>query len=194
MTGYESHYAILAAAVAATGGPILELGCGESSTPMLHYMAIAQAREILSVDTDPKWLDKYAGYKCDRHRFEIVTPKPDENLSLQLRMEKAWREWRGLEHISGSHRGWGTWGVAFVDCAPGEVRHELMIRLAERATIVVAHDSETDYEAGGNYQYAKAVPHFRFVSEWRRWRPYTLVCSNYVATFIEECDRAWRPK
>ncbi len=181
----NSHYAVLAACVAGTTGPILELGVGEGSTPMLHYMAIAQARELVSVDSDPKWLECYAQYKCDHHRFEVVPPQPDTTLCPQYQREKAWREWKGIEERE-------RWAVAFVDCAPGESRWELMVRLALRATIVVAHDSETDYNSGGNYQYRKAFSNFKFISEYRRWRPYTLVCSNFVATLIEECDKTWR--
>ena len=182
-----SHYPILAACVAGTQGTILELGCGEGSTPMLHYMATVQAREVLSVDTDAKWIERFAGYKCDRHRFEIVPPQPDVTLCLQYQREKAWREWKGIEACE-------RWGLAFVDCAPGEARWELMIRLAHRATIVIAHDSEMDYKAGGNYQYEKAIPHFKYVSEWRRWRPYTIILSNFVETLIEKCDTIWRPE
>ena len=181
----NSHYPILAACTAGTEGPILELGCGEGSTPMLHYIAIMQNREILSVDSDPTWLEKYSAYRCPRHQFQLVPPSTDATLCLQYQREKAWREWRGAESRE-------RWGLAFIDCAPGEIRWELMIRLANRATVLVAHDSETDYKAGGNYQYAKALPSFKYVAEWRRWRPYTLIGSNYAQTFIEECDKIWR--
>lgn len=177
---YHSHYPILAAAVARTTGPILELGAGEGSTPLLHYTG----REVLTVDTDASWLETFAGYRSRMHAFEIVGPVGDDALPMVTRMIAGWNAWRIPNR---------PWSVAFIDCAPGEARHELAIRLAEKATYVVCHDSETDYQSGGNYMYDRCTEHFLHVTEWRRWRPYTLVLSNYEKFEIEPCDQSWSP-
>jgi len=182
---YNSHYAILAAALARTVGPVLELGCGEGSTPLIHYVCDGR-RPILSVDTDEKWISQYASYVNNTHGFEIVRPAGDDALPKVTREIQGWREWNGIERHA-------HWGVAFLDCAPGEARHELAIRLANHADFVVCHDSETDYAAGGNYMYSKAKEHFRYWSEFRRWRPYTLILSNFEKFAIEDCDLVWSP-
>jgi len=170
MGDYGSHFPILATAVARTVGPVLELGCGDWSTPMLHYMC--KNRYLLSADGDLEWLRKFAGgYSCPRrHEFRHV---PN------------WEQWTALEDLH--------WSVALVDCAPGEERWKLIKRLAHRCMYIVAHDSETDYKSGGNYQYDKIIPLFEYVSEFCRFRPYTLVLSNEREFGIEECDKTWKP-
>lgn len=170
---YFTHYPILAAAVARTQGPILELGCGDGSTPMLHYMAGATGRYLLSADYDPIWLRKYTeGYGCPRrHEFSLVTD---------------WMTWPRLTET--------RWGVVFVDLAPGEDRHRVISRLKGYTDLIIAHDSERDHGTGANYKYEQVTPLFRYVSEWRRFRPYTLILSDNISFDIEECDKRWTPK
>ena len=167
--GYESHYPILGAAIARSKGAILELGCGDGSTPLIHYAAAN--RYILSVDSDLAWVRKFAdGYMCPRkHEFQHI---------------ESWKK-LSIPPID--------FGVAFIDCAPGEERYELAIRVAFRAQWVICHDSETDYGAGGNYMYDRAKPHFKYVTEFRRYRPYTLILSNTAPFAIEKIDQEWKP-
>lgn len=169
---YGSHYPILAAAVAKTTGPVLELGAGHWSTPMLHYMC-REWRQLITAETDFGWLKQFVeGYsRHPIHEFHHVTD---------------WTQWDVLEKRA-------PYGVAFVDCAPGEIRHELIRRLQGRAHFIVAHDSERDYNTGANYMYERVTPLFKYVSEWRRYRPYTLILSNVEPFVIEECDKVWRP-
>lgn len=169
---YGSHFPILAAAVARTKGPVLELGSGDWSTPMLHYMCKAQGRYLLTADNNLEWLRKFSAY---------ATPGTHE-----LQHVADWAQWDMIEAV-------GQWGVAFVDCAPGEARHQLIRRLAGRAHFIVAHDSERDYDTGANYKYELVTSLFRYVSEWRRYRPYTLILSDVETFEIKECDRVWRP-
>lgn len=169
---YITHYPILAASVARTSGPILELGCGDGSTPMLHYMAGLTGRYLLSADIDQGWIDRYAaGYGCPRrHEFSLV---------------RNWKDWSRLTET--------RWGVAFVDLSPGEDRHLVIAKLKGFADIIVAHDSERDYNVGADYKYERVKPLFKHVSEWRRFRPYTLILSDTIPFLIEECDQRWTP-
>lgn len=52
--GVGSHFPVLAAAVHRTTGPVLELGCGWNSTPMLRMMC-GKDRKLESYETDPEW-------------------------------------------------------------------------------------------------------------------------------------------
>lgn len=51
--GVSSHFPVLAAAVAGTNGPVLELGSGWGSTPMLRLMC--RNRSLESYDNDESW-------------------------------------------------------------------------------------------------------------------------------------------
>lgn len=169
MDSYGTHFPILAAAISRSKGAILELGCGDYSTPLIHYAAAH--RYVLSADTDRAWITKFAeGYACPRrHEFQHV---------------EDWKRF-SIPPID--------FGVAFIDCAPGEARHELAVRVAHRAQWVILHDSETDYGSGGNYMYDRAKPHFKYVTEFRRFRPYTLIMSNVAGFPIETVDQQGKP-
>lgn len=172
---YASHYAVLAAAVARTPGPVVEFGCGEGSTPMLHYLCQAQGKTLLTLESNLDWLNRFTAYSTPSHNLYFV---------------KDWLDWM---HGQGTIGKWAKWGVAFVDSAPGEMRRPIIEWLRERAQIIVAHDSERDYATGANYQYERVKPLFKHVSEFQRWRPYTLILSDEVPFFIEPCDQKWIP-
>lgn len=176
---YGSHVCILAAAVSRTTGPVLELGCGDASTPLLRYLC--WNRRLVSADSDAEWLAKYSGYAgpngAGSHVFVHV--------GGEHWLDQDWDSMRGADSVG--------WGCVFIDCAPGEVRGELCERFRRSARFIVAHDSEKDYAAGGNYGYEHVIKNFKFSSEFRRWRPYTLVLSDYEPFEIAECDRIWTP-
>ena len=162
----------MATAVALTKGPILEAGCGDGSTPLLHYMARAMNRPLITADTNKDWLAKFFGYHApERHELFWV------------------QDWATFDVIDKNQ-----WGLAFVDCAPGEMRTPLIKRLKGKADLIVAHDSERDYGSGADYKYEEIRPLFKFVSEWKRYRPYTLLLSDVAEFHIEGCDLVWDPK
>lgn len=53
--GVSSHFPVLAAAVGRTNGPILELGSGWGSTPMLRLMCAPTHRQLESYDNNESW-------------------------------------------------------------------------------------------------------------------------------------------
>ena len=58
--GAGSHVPLLASVVAiARPGPVLELGVGDSSTPLLREMCRAMGREHVRFDSSPEWCAKY---------------------------------------------------------------------------------------------------------------------------------------
>lgn len=166
---YGSHIPILAAAVAQTTGPVLELGAGDSSTPMLHYMCKGMGRGLVTFDNDPKWVLRFAEYNGKTHMVCGVCPP----WTMSVEKPECWYPSQGFDR----------WGVAFVDCAPAEIRTPLIQRLKDLADLIVVHDSEA------KYGYERVIPEFKYVSEFRRFRPYTLVLSNYRSFDIEEVDK-----
>lgn len=177
---YGSHIPILAAAVAATRGPVVELGAGDNSTPMLHYMCRAMRRGLVTFDNDPKWMTRFSEYNNqDWHMVCGVCPP----WHMEIENPACW-----YPSVNSAR-----WGLAFVDCAPGEIRTPLIRRLKDRADLIVVHDSEKDHGSGADYKYEQVIPEFRYVSEFRRFRPYTLVLSNVMDFKIEEVDQLWIP-
>jgi hypothetical protein len=166
--GYLSHYPVLATAVARTNGPVLELGCGYGSTPLLHLMCSYRPRTLYSLDADRKWIRRFKSLETDWHKIVWVK-------------DTKWRIPRFPVY----------WSVAFVDCAPGEVRKDLIRQLKGKAEYILAHDSEKDYEAGGNYGYEDLFETFSYIEEYRYLRPYTLVFSDEKKLGISSVEKEW---
>lgn len=168
---YESHYVALASLVARTNGPVLELGVGEGSTPLLHYLC--RGRRLVSADNGREWLRRFGGYDIPgQHEFVYV------------------EDWDKLDGIIEREV---RWSVALVDFAPGEKRISAAMQLKDVCDYIICHDSETDFGAAGNYQYHTIVPSFKYVSEYKRFRPYTLILSNVGPFEVSNCDLKWSP-
>lgn len=182
---FGTFFPILAALAARTNGPILELGAGDHSTPMLHLIS-RSGRRVVTAETDIQWLQKYGTYGTANHTFHLIVP--DGEKMRNGHQLAAWQAgWDAWDRIEQEH-----WSVALVDQAPGECRISTIKRLKGRCEFIIAHDSEEDYGAGGNYGYKEMKPLFKHVWEWRRFQPYTLVLSDDCDPFGFE-DIAWKP-
>lgn len=171
--GYYSHYPVLARALAMTTGPVLELGMGWGSTPLLHAMC-ANKRDLISFETDPQWLA----------RFQPLAYGPEDieeyflGLSChQFELAGDWKAWM--------NSGWPTmqhWSVVFIDCAPGEIRKDLALKLKDHAEFVILHDAETDgyygKGGGGNYRYYEIDHLWKYKEVYRLLQPATLILSD----------------
>jgi hypothetical protein len=133
--------------VARTGGPVLELGCGDYSTPLLHLLC--RNRPLVSVETDRGWLERYSDLRTKDHEFHLA------------------QDWAGAAIIDQRE-----WDVALVDHAPGERRVPEIRRLINRARFIVVHDTED-----GGYGYDRVLPEFKYRFDFKRWEPWTSVVS-----------------
>ena len=126
MNANATHMPILAAVIAKTSGLILELGTGHFSTQLLHYMAKASNRKVVSVDTYELWNNYFAEHFVDEnHKFICTFNKliSTEFLSLV--------EWKDIQ-----------WDVAFIDHAPEIDRKKCIELLRDNAKYIVIHDAE----------------------------------------------------
>lgn len=156
--GEGSHVAFLAGAVARTKGPVLELGTGWWSTPVLH--ALCWDRPLFSTETSDTWLESLSGLKSVNHTFIKV---------------------KEMQDILDVARAYGPWGVIFVDNSPGEIRGDLLVKLKGMAELIVVHDTEADDPGeAGNYGWKKADGLYKYCRRFTMFRPNTSVYSDTV--------------
>lgn len=122
MDGYATHLEALGWALGQTHGPVLELGGGWYSTPVLHGWGVAQGREIMTCESDPEFRAELGRlWRTSAHVF--VPPGPD-----------------GIHPADGTR----VWSVVLVDHGEGGRRAESVRHYLPRAQLLVVHDSEPE--------------------------------------------------
>ena len=114
---YATHQRMLVKYLMRTTGPIVEIGCGDYSTPLIHEIAAAQGRTVLTLESNAEWLHRFSGYKTDWH---------------SLRHVASWDDWQPE----------GRYGLAFIDHTPGNRRPVEYLKLRDVADILILHDTE----------------------------------------------------
>jgi len=139
MESRGSHIATLEKAVRQTAGPILEMGVGPHSTPLLNELAVELDRHVTSYETNEEFYEIAEGYQNRWHDVRFVNHYNDADICTR-------RD--------------GVWGVAFFDHAPGSRRIVDMLRVREKAIFVVCHDSEDGSDC--IYHYSEIMPLFKY--------------------------------
>ncbi len=155
---YGTHYVPLAVAVARTAGPVLELGMGDHSTPLLHLLC--HDRLLVSADSNARWMSRYDAFRSATHQLHAV-----DN----------WDRWDVIDQHE--------WSVCFIDCSPTPQRVELLERLKGRARYIVIHDTDPDVDSARVFAFEGALNRFRYRSDYRVFRPFTTIVSD-VEPFV----------
>lgn len=150
---YATHLPALMRALALTDGPVLELGMGLFSTPYLHYACLLAGRWLVSYENDAGWAEKFKGYQSPLHEI-VVLP-----------------QWEHADFVE-------RCAVALVDLSPDEQRAPAIVRLANYAQIIVAHDSNGRWDK--HYHYSTIYPLFRYRADWTGDGRHAAVLSNFV--------------
>ena len=152
---FGSHLPILTRLVDMTDGPILELGMGIWSTPILDLMCKKTERGIASCDNDKKWFSENVKWKSNYHAVYFV----DKD-------------------------GWGTlpifkrhWSVVLIDNRPAIMRRELAYALRGNADFILLHDSEPEIDRF--YRYSSIYKYFKYGYDYTKCLPNTTVLSNF---------------
>ncbi|HET7099034.1 MAG TPA: hypothetical protein VFI61_02280 [Patescibacteria group bacterium] len=138
-----------------SNGPVLELGSGVFSTPLLHWLCLDTKRKLVTYENYKDHYDMNKVFESQTHEVNFINN---------------WDEAK----IEGTH-----WSVAFVDHEPRERRVTEIARLAQICDYIVIHDSEPDHDKYFGY-IENAYPLFKYRYNYKRKRPYTTVLSNFV--------------
>lgn len=117
---YGSHLVPLLGALANTSGPVLECGTGLFSTPILHTLCAPTRRRLVSLETDGAWMEKFVELRRPWHEVTLID---DWAKTLTQRPEP-------------------EWAVVLVDNNPHESRQDVLTVLANKAIVLVLHDSQ----------------------------------------------------
>ena len=147
-----SHIPILIKLVQMTDGPVLELGIGYNSTPLLHWLCGA-SRHLVSLEGDEKWVKKFQEYNVDRHIVKYI------------------EDWDKAD-IDNTH-----WSVVLIDHRPALRRKVDAERLKDKADYILIHDSEP--EINKFYRYTDIYPLFKYRHDYTAVKPNSVVLSNF---------------
>lgn len=150
---WASHLPILIKVMAISKGPVLEMGIGLFSTPLLHWLCLDSKRLLISYENDKRFYDSNQAFASPLHQIHYVTN---------------WDE-ADIEHTH--------WGLAFIDHAPPERRHIDVARLAKTADYIVIHDSQRHLEQYFHYKEIYGLFKYKYV--YRKVKPHTSVLSNF---------------
>lgn len=149
---FGTHIPVLIRVLQISQGPVLELGMGVFSTPLLHILCAKDNRLLISFESNQYYFERHQEFKTDMHRINFV-----ENWDLAKIEDK-------------------KWGVAFIDHDPTSRRHIEARRLTNVAEFVVIHDSEPERRC----RYQDIYPLFKYRFDYKEFTPWTTVLSNFV--------------
>jgi hypothetical protein len=147
---YTTHMPTLLVALKATTGLVIEVGGGQSSTPLLHWMCKLGNRKLITYENHPDYYAYAKKFQSNLHRVRKIENWDD------MPIEKA--------------------GVVFIDHHPSSRRSVDTVRFKD-ADIVVIHDTEREDE---NYRNSEIWPHFKYRHTYKDARPWTTMVSNKV--------------
>ena len=168
---YASHLEVTVACAIRSGmiwpdSSILELGCGDYSTPTLASITSAQGRHLTVISSDNSWASRYA---------YLIGPRFDLKVIDRI-------SWPRIE-FAGQH------GMVLVDNEQIVFdRLKLVRRLGAVANTVVLHDADVVERAGRSWHPIKRL--FKYLYIHRQRRPFTAVMSNRVdpQSWFEQAD------
>jgi hypothetical protein len=146
-----SHLPVMVKLLSITDGPVLELGGGMYSTPMLHWLCYPTRRPLVTIDNNRRYQDFLMQFDKEHHRVLMVDDYKAVDLSP-------------------------PWSVVLVDHSPETERVGTITRLTH-AEYVVAHDA--DNSMSRRYRYPSIYHLFKYRWKYTGARPKTAVFSNF---------------
>jgi hypothetical protein len=113
---YGSHLPARMACTAVCEGPVLEIGCGNFSTPCLHSLCAVLKLPLVTTELEDSWREQFTSYASPTHQVL----KQSVPLLAELAKQK--------------------WGLVFIDDQP-DTRLGWLNVFFESARFVLQHDS-----------------------------------------------------
>jgi hypothetical protein len=149
----SSYLPVLIKTVLETKGPILEMGAGPFSTPVLHWLCSKNRRTLVT---------------CENNSESYAFAKQFQSRNHKIVLVKDWDEvTAGDTH----------WSVVLIDHAPEFRRPVEAIKFKNNADYIVLHDTEEKNEH--IYNYNSVWSHFRYRYDYDFCSPRTTVVSNF---------------
>jgi hypothetical protein len=159
MDKYQTHQPLLVACMGLTQGPVLELGCGNGSTLLLHSMCGVAGRSLTTFESNEKWIKGFETLRREWHAIRLVD------------------KWLGLPEY------YMSWGLVLVDHSIASQRGRTIDEL--KADIIVAHDSHRER----NCRYTVRFEKYKYRYDYKRLKPWTTAISNKIdLNVLEEMD------
>lgn len=149
--GASTHLPVLIRVALHTKGPILELGAGLHSTPLLHWLCYETKRPLYTYEDNPEWFRLSRKWQNRYHRIRQTT---DWKFDFKPRY----------------------FSMAFVDQGSKHRWHTARY-LSDKADYVVLHDSEPQNEK--HYRWSKVWPYYKYRWDYTLADPWTTVLSNF---------------
>ena len=175
MHPFGTHQALLVRAMAETYGPILEIGGGWYSTPLVSAISVSQRRMALTVETGSFVHDILKPLSTERHKILLMEGFEFTDIGkfqaapgLYVRDYIA-RQEAYLATLPDIH-----WSVVFVDQAPGFLRVPAIQYFSNRADFIITHDTEhVDH-----YHFEPILSSFQSRFDFILHKPQSVVVSN----------------
>jgi hypothetical protein len=175
---FSTHQPLLVAALLKTQGPILEIGGGNYSTPLVSAFANAQRRETHTVETNAAMHELLKRFSSEFHKIWQVSgydfapdgrfmPRTDTTRAQYIEIQARFLADFCKERPQ-------RWSVVFIDQAPGYLRVPAIEHFADIADFIVTHDTEM-VEA---YGFEPCLSTFRHRWDSRLQVPYATIVSN----------------
>ena len=149
-----SHIPVLVKMIEKVSGPVLELGAGHSSTPLLHWLCAEKGLPLLTLEDDKKWFDEFASFNSFLHRVAFV-----EN-------------WNKLNHFKVYDT---EWSIALIDNNPVTKRARMAKRLRRHCDYLLLHDAEPENDKKNKYSQIYHL--FKHIYIYDKVYPFTAIVS-----------------
>ena len=116
---YGSHLPPLMACTAVCGGPVLEIGSGNFSTPCLHSLCAALGLPLTTTELEDAWREQFVHFADHSHRVLKQTDELLRELAAQ------------------------QWGLVLVDDQP-QTRIDRLDMFFDSARFILFHDANFD--------------------------------------------------
>lgn len=148
--GFGSHIPALLPVVLHTQGPILEIGCGDSSTTLLHAICAPSQRLLVTAEQNFELMNQFLDLQRIWHQFIHVNTPSD---------------WACVENDR-------HWSVVFIDCLPTEKYIGNIERLKKNTDIFVIHSDNT--------LQPQILRSFKYQLVYKRYSPWTIIMSDVI--------------